>query len=386
MTEALVAEPGGTASEQLAATPPMGWNSWNQVRCWELTEQLVRDTADQLVARGLDRAGYRYVVVDDCWQGGRDEHGVLFSDPKRFPSGIPALAEYVHGLGLQFGLYAVPGTQTCANYYDAYPELGLGSYGHERTDAESFAAWGVDYLKYDWCQADNGTRLTRPDAFSRMRDELARVSRPIVYAISEYGETEPWQWAASIANLWRTTEDIAPEWGSIARIIDEQAGLAAFARPGAWNDPDMLQFGNGDLTPEQNRSHFAMWCMLAAPLFLGTSVAALSDEEVAVLTNPELIAIDQDPLGRQARRVVDGDPVQVWVRELADGDHAVAFFNPSDAAAAVRAEFDELGITGAGEYLGRDVWTGAESTLRDGLEADVPAYGTRVLRLRRRGE
>lgn len=367
----------------MAATPPMGWNSWNQVRCWELTEQVVKDAADGLVARGLDRVGYDYVVVDDCWQGGRDGEGRLVSDPERFPSGIAALAEYVHSLGLRFGIYAVPGDKTCANYYDAYPDLDLGSHGSERVDAETFAEWGVDYLKYDWCRADETTPYTRPEAFAIMGDELARLSRPIVYAISEYGETEPWRWAKPIANQWRTTLDIAPEWASISGIIDQQALLAEFAGPGGWNDPDMLQFGNGDLEPAQNRSHFAMWCMLAAPLFLGTRVAALSDEEVSVLTNGELVAINQDAVGRQARRVANGPDGQVWVRELSDGDLAVALFNESAEPKRISAPFELLGVPGRAAIAARDVWTGSEQVLAEAcVTADVAPYDTVVHRLR----
>lgn len=369
---------------QLAATPPMGWNSWNQVRCEGLTERVVLEAATALVDRGLAAAGYRYVVVDDCWQGGRDESGRLVADPVRFPSGIPALAARVHELGLRFGIYAVPGAQTCANYYDDYPDLGLGSYGHERLDAETFAEWGVDYLKYDWCRAEETTPYDRPQAFQLMHDELARLRRPIVYAISEYGQGEPWRWAPPMANLWRTTADIDATWPSIVSIIDQQAALAEFARPGAWNDPDMLQFGNGALTLAQNRSHFAMWCMLAAPLFLGTAVAGLSDELVAVLANPELVAIDQDPLGRQARRAVDGDAGQVWVRELADGGFAVALFNPTAEPRRIGASFEQLGVpSGTGAVVARDAWDGSERVLAEAsVSDDVAAHDTRVFRLR----
>jgi len=375
---------GRHESTALAQTPPMGWNSWNEVRCEGLTERVVLRAASALVGRGLADVGYRYVVVDDCWQGGRDETGRLVADPVRFPSGIPVLAARVHELGLRFGIYAVPGAQTCANYYDGYPDLGLGSYGHERLDAQTFAEWGVDYLKYDWCRAEETTPYSRPEAFALMHDELARLRRPIVYAISEYGEGEPWRWAPPIANLWRTTADIAPEWPSIVSIIEQQAELAEFASPGAWNDPDMLQFGNGALTLAQNRSHFAMWCMLAAPLFLGTNVAALADELVEVLANAELISIDQDPLGRQARRVTSGEG-QVWVRGLADGGHAVALFNETAEPMRIDAPFAVLGLPDeAVGAVARDVWDGREHVLREpSVSAEVAAYDTRVFRLRR---
>ena len=276
----------------------MGWNSWNQVRCYDLTEDVV-NAAHALVDRGLRDVGFEYVVVDDCWQGERAADGSLTSHPVRFPSGIRVLSNYVRSRGLKFGIYGVPGSETCANFWDEYPTYSLGSLGHEQQDAETFAAWRVDFLKYDWCRADETDGLDRKAAFSLMRDQLQATGRPIVYAISEYGRAEPWRWAKPIAHQWRTTEDIHPTWDSIVDIIDSQDGLAEFAGPGGWNDPDMLQFGNGDLSPEQNHSHFAMWCMLAAPLFLGTDISRLDSDAIRILTDRDLIAIDQDPSDAQ---------------------------------------------------------------------------------------
>ena len=264
----------------LALTPPMGWNSWNQVHCYGLTEDVVKQAADAMVSAGMSTAGYRYVVVDDCWQAPtRDATGNLQANPDRFPGGIKALADYVHARGLKFGLYSSPGTDTCAMYYDKYPGTGLGSFGHEQQDADLFASWGVDYLKYDWCRADINAGLQPIPAFTVMRDALAATGRPIVYSISEYGNYAPWTWAPDIANLWRTTSDLRSTWSSIASVINQQITLAQTpytSKPGAWNDPDMLQVGNGSLTTTENRTHFSMWAMMAAPLFIGTDLTAMS--------------------------------------------------------------------------------------------------------------
>lgn len=230
----VVATPAKALDNGLALTPPMGWNSWNEVHCYGLTEQVVRHAADSLVATGMRDAGYQYVVVDDCWQAHtRGADGALRSHPERFPSGIKALADYVHARGLKFGIYAAPGTKTCAMIWDDYPGVELGSYGHERQDAETFAFWGVDYLKYDWCEAHRFPGLEPVAAFGAMRDALASVKRDIVYSISEYGHYKPWTWAHSVGNLWRTTSDLAPRWSSVSGVINSQAALADFTgRPG----------------------------------------------------------------------------------------------------------------------------------------------------------
>ncbi|UOE44015.1 NPCBM/NEW2 domain-containing protein [Agromyces larvae] len=367
----------------LAETPPMGWNSWNQFYCNGgngLTAAALMGVADQIVEKGLDEVGYEYVVLDDCFQNGRDANGVLQVDPIRFPNGIKPVADYVHSKGLKFGIYSVPGTKTCANLYNGYTP-NAGSYGHEQIDAETFAAWGVDYLKYDWCYPDSSLNLTKMQAFSKMRDELAKVDRDIVYAISEYGDSAPWTWAEPVANLWRTTGDIAPNWSSITSIIDRQAELHPYAGPGHWNDPDMLQFSNGSLTFAQNKSHLAMWSMLAAPLFLGTDVGALSDAEVALLTNQELVDIDQDPLGEQARRVSNGEGLQVWTRELADGDLAVALLNTTGSSATISTSLPALGAQ-EDLYVVRDVWSRTDLyNTAAAISATVPAYETAVYRL-----
>ncbi|MET4003963.1 alpha-galactosidase [Arthrobacter sp. UYCu511] len=373
-------QPAQALDNGLALTPPMGWNSWNQVRCYGLNETMVKATADAMAANGMAAAGYEYVVVDDCWQGGRGTDGVLFSHPDRFPSGMKALGDYIHSKGLKFGIYGVPGTETCANFWDSYPIYGLGSLNHEQQDADTFATWGVDYLKYDWCRADETDQLKRPAAFGKMRDALKATGRNIAYGISEYGVTEPWTWGADVANLWRTTHDIAPNWGSITGIINSQAELSPYARPGAWNDPDMLQVGNGSLTADENRSHFGMWAMLAAPLFAGTDLTKLPAETVKTITNREVIGVNQDPLGKQAVRVSNANGLQVWAKPLSGGDIGVALFNTTGATATVGSTVTQ--VNGQGSYSVRSLWDGVDvANTSSSFSATVPSHGTAILRL-----
>lgn len=382
-TEPTTTAEANSGDTELAAVPPMGWNSWNQVRCYDLTEEVVRSTADAIVSLGLREAGYQYVVVDDCWQAPtRDAAGLLQADPDRFPSGIEALAEYVHDLELDFGLYLAPGTKTCAMTYDDYPGEQLGSLGHETDDAQLIAKWGVDYLKYDWCGADENDGLERVAAFTQMRDELHSTGRPIVYSISEYGATQPWTWAPGIANLWRTTSDILPIWGVIAAIIDSQSELHPFSGPGGWNDPDMLQVGNGPLSDVENRSHFTMWAMLAAPLMLGTDLAAASPDLISVITNDEVIAIDQDPLGQQAQRIRSDSETQVWARPLDGGEFAVALLNSGETPVEITASLEEVGAT-EGSWTARDLWSHEDLGPVSQLTSVVEPHGVTLIRLTR---
>ncbi|GAA1983856.1 glycoside hydrolase family 27 protein [Amycolatopsis minnesotensis] len=358
----------------LARTPPMGWNSWNQTRCYDLTGQAVRDAADALVRTGMRDAGYRYVVVDDCWQDRtRGANGELRADPRRFPGGIAALADYVHRRGLLFGIYSVPGSATCAMAGDGYPAHGIGSLGHERQDAETFAAWGVDYLKYDWCNADTNDGLQRQPAFEKMRDELARTNRKIVYSISEYGVSSPWTWAKPVANLWRTTYDLAPDWASISSVIEQQAAVATHSgTPGGWNDPDMLQLGNGALTADEARAHVSLWAMLNAPLFAGTDLGALSTSDIQALTNPEVVALDQDFAGSQGTKVAGTASTDVWRKPLSGGGYAVALLNRGDTETRMPTRTP-------GQWRVRDLWA---HQYVGGAEFAVPPHGVRVLTLR----
>ncbi len=373
-------QPAQALDNGVALTPPMGWNSWNQVRCYGLNENVVKATADAMAANGMAKAGYDNVVVDDCWQGGRGADGALFSNPDRFPGGMKALGDYIHSKGLKFGIYAVPGSETCANHWDAYPIYGLGSLNHEQQDADTFASWGVDYLKYDWCRADETDNLNRQAAFAKMRDALKQTGRKMVYGISEYGVTQPWTWGKDIANLWRTTSDIAPTWASISGIINSQASLSQYAGPGGWNDPDMLQVGNGSLTDDENRSHFGMWAMLSAPLFMGTDLTQLSPETLKTVSNAEVVAVDQDPLGKQAVRVRNSGGIQVWAKELSGGDIAVALFNTTAQQQLISSNVGE--VKGSGAYSVRSLWDGADVlNTSSAFSATVPSHGTALLRL-----
>jgi len=318
------------ASKGLAVTPPMGWNSWNKFGC-NVSDELVRGMADAMVKSGMKDAGYQYIVIDDCWQVSRDAHGDIVSDPQRFPHGIKALADYVHSIGLKFGIYSDAGAKTCQGR--------PGALGHEYQDALMYAAWGVDYLKYDWCstQPDQDARAS----YANIRQALDASVRPIVLSICEWGKHQPWLWGKEAGgNLWRTTGDIQDRWAGkrewkpgdccsygVVDIADAEAELYSFAGPGHWNDPDMLEVGNGGMTTTEYRAHFSLWAMLAAPLIAGNDLRNMTPEIRDILTNKEVIAVDQDPLGRQGRRVWKGGDLEVWGKQLQDGGRAVALLN-----------------------------------------------------------
>ena len=329
---ALVATPAPASAwdNGLARTPPMGFNNWNSTACRaEFNETMIRGIADIFVNRGLRDAGYQYVNIDDCWaQPQRDSRGNLVPLPARFPSGMNALADYIHGRGLKFGIYTSAGTLTC-NRDGRFP----GAIGHERQDAAQFAAWGVDYIKYDNCGDHQG--MDARTRYGRMHDALASIDRPIVYSICEWGQAEPkvWTWAEPVGNLWRTTDDIKANWGSIMHNLHINENLAQYAGPGHWNDPDMLEVGNGSLTATEQRSHFSLWAMMAAPLLIGTDLRRASQQTIDILTNRDIIAVDQDPLGRQGTLVKRSNGLAVYTKPLADGDRAVALFNESAATA-----------------------------------------------------
>ena len=366
------------AGEGLALTPPMGWNSWNKFAC-DVSEKLIRETADALVATGLRDAGYRYLVIDDCWQVGRDAAGRIEADPDRFPSGMKALADYVHGKGLKFGLYSDAGTATC--------QKRPGSKDHEEIDAKTYASWGVDYLKYDWCNTEG--QDTR-DAYGRMSRALRTSGRPIVFSICEWGSSKPWLWAPGVGHLWRSTGDIqdcwdcSRSWGGmgVAHIIDLQADLYPYAGPGHWNDPDMLEVGNGGLSASESRAHFSFWSLFAAPLMAGNDLRDMSKETLDILTNKEVIAVNQDPLGVQARRVRDDGAHEVWMKPLSDGSRAVVLFNRGSEAADLRVSWEEIGFFAGGKALVRDLWKKEDiASLTDGFKASVEAHGVVMARI-----
>jgi alpha-galactosidase len=346
---------GGTGgSTMVGATPPMGWNSWNAFNCSGLNETVVKSMADAFLTTGMKDVGYQYVNLDDCWMDGRDSSGKLKPSASKFPSGIAALADYVHGKGLKLGIYSTPNTKTCAGLYGGYTG-GVGSVGHETTDAQSFASWGVDYLKYDKCQG-------QLSAFATMRDALKATGRPIFYSINP-ADQGPYCVPSncsinlvSIANMWRIEFDISATWADVTRLIDKDKPEYAGAGPGHWNDPDMLEVGNG-LSDTEGRAHFSMWAIMAAPLITGNDLTKMSATTKATLTNKEVIDVNQDPLGKQGRVVATpGSNLEVWSKEMTGTNtRAVALFNRSTASASITVKWTDLGIP-AGAATVRDLW------------------------------
>ncbi|HYA64531.1 MAG TPA: alpha-galactosidase [Candidatus Sulfotelmatobacter sp.] len=369
--------------DSLAQTPPMGWNSWNKFAC-NVSEDLIKSVADAIATNGMKEAGYQYVVIDDCWQVSRDENGFIMADPQRFPSGIKALADYVHSKGLKFGIYSDAGARTCAGR--------PGSQGHEYQDALQYARWGVDYLKYDWC--NTGTRSAE-EAYSTMSHALLATGRPIVFSLCEWGTAKPWLWGKGIGNLWRTTGDISDKWSSkkkwpdgscceygMVDILDQQVGLAAFAGPGHWNDPDMMEVGNGGMTIPEYRAHFGLWALLAAPLIAGNDVRSMSPEIKEILTNSEVIAVNQDKLGREGERVKKNGDLEVWAKTLADGSRAVILFNRGSEEAEVRVAWEEIGYPAHLTAKVRDLWTHKEAgTFTGSYSAKVASHAVVMVKI-----
>jgi alpha-galactosidase len=316
--------------ENIAKTPPMGWNSWNKYGC-NVSETLIMQMADAMASSGMKDAGYQYVVIDDCWQIARDETGEIVVDPERFPHGMKYVADYVHSKGLKFGIYSDAGSKTCAGR--------PGGLGHEYQDARTYARWGVDYLKYDWC---NTTTQDAKSSYVNMRNALYAAGRPIVFSICEWGSNKPWEWAGEVGNLWRTTGDIGDNWNSMINIFNQQKDLARYAGPGGWNDPDMLEVGNGGMTFEEYKTHFSLWCMLAAPLLAGNDLASMTPETKSILMNKEIIALNQDTLGIQATCYRDNGDYQIWVKGLSNNEKAVCLLNKSDEKKTVLVDFSLL--------------------------------------------
>jgi alpha-galactosidase len=313
--------------EQLAKTPPMGWNSWNKFHC-DVSEDLIMKAADAMISSGMKDAGYEYIVIDDCWQISRDENGEIVPDKDRFPHGMKFVADYVHSLGLKFGIYSSAGTVTC--------QRRPGGFGHEYQDARTYARYGVDYLKYDWC---GSTTQDARSSYTNMRDALYTAGRPIVFSICEWGRSSPWEWAGDVGHLWRTTGDISDNWNSMIDIFEKQKDLARYAGPGRWNDPDMLEVGNGGMTTEEYKTHFSLWCMLASPLMAGNDLEAMTPETKNILLNKELIDLDQDTLGRQATCYRDNGEYQIWIKALSNNEKAVCLLNKSDEKKSVLVDF-----------------------------------------------
>ncbi len=349
----------------LAKTPPMGWNSWNKFH-GRVDDAGVRAMADAMASNGMKEAGYLYVNIDDTWEGARDAQGNIQSN-KKFPD-MKALADYVHGKGLKLGIYSSPGPNTCAGYE--------GTHGHEEQDARTWAAWGIDYVKYDWCGARNlYTNDEMQAVYQKMGDALRAAGRPIVFSLCQYGNADVWKWGPDVGgNLWRTTGDIRDQWTSMAGIGFRQDELAPYARPGHWNDPDMLEIGNGGMTDTEYQTHMSLWSILAAPLLAGNDLREMTPSVKAILVNREVIAIDQDRDGKQGRRAWSSGEQEIWVRDLSGGHHAVALFNRGAAPAKISASWAALKMSAPAK--GRDVWTHSDVSFQGpDLSATVPSHG-----------
>jgi len=371
--------------DELAATPPMGWNSWNKFGC-NVSEILIKEMADAMAESGMRDVGYEYLVIDDCWQTGRDSLGNIVADPERFPSGMKVLIDYVHNKGLKFGIYSCAGSMTC--------QSRPGSRGYQFQDARTYAEWGVDYLKYDWC-FDEGQKAEA--AYKTMSDAIKACGRPIVFSICEWGESEPWKWGEGVGHLWRTTADIRDcyectfDWGGLGvlDIIDKQVGLYKYAGPGHWNDPDMLEVGNGGMTLDENKTHFSMWAMLAAPLMAGNDLRNIDKVTAEILMNEEVIAINQDSDGNQARKFIDMGEYEIWAKPLSNGELAVCFLNRTNEAWKLDYDWKKQTIYFAKDvsihrnvYEIKDLWEHKVIGNTDkNLVKEIPPHGTLLVRL-----
>ena len=357
----------------LARTPPMGWNSWNRFHL-DINDAIIRAQALALVTSGMAAAGYEYIVIDGGWEGYHDAEGVFHPDSQKFPD-MKALCDSIHSLGLKVGIHTSPGPKTCAGRE--------ASYGHEEQDARTFAGWGIDFVKYDWCSAGS---VYRPDqmqaAYKKMAAALAGTGRPIVYSLCNYGMQEVWKWGASVGGqMWRTTGDISDNYSRMMLLGFGQSGLEKYAGPGHWNDPDMLEVGNGGMKPEEDRTQMSLWCILAAPLIAGNDLTKMSPATLATLTNPEVIAVDQDPAGRQGRRVRQEGPLETWMKPLSDASRAVGLFNTEEMPMTMTLDFKLLGL--AGRVEARDLWERKDKgILNRSFITRVPPHGVVLLKVK----
>ena len=371
--------------DSLAQTPPMGWNSWNKFGC-DVSEKLMKEMADAMVESGMKDAGYEYIVIDDCWQIGRDSLGNIIPDPERFPNGIKALADYIHSKGLKLGIYSCAGSYTCQGR--------PGSRGYQFQDARQYAAWGIDYLKYDWCSNEGQNARA---AYQTMSDAIKLSGRPIVFSICEWGENEPWKWGKGIGHMWRVTPDIRDcyqckfDWGGVGvlDIIDIMADLYPYAGPGHWNDAEMLEVGNGGMNKEEYMTHFSMWCMPATPLMAGNDLRKMDADTKEILTNKEVIAVNQDKLGAQARRFMDMGEKEIWAKPLANGELAVCFLNRTENIWKLDYDWhkqtiyfaDEVNIHKK-EYKIRDLWKHQDiGTTKEHTRYEIAPHGVLMVRL-----
>lgn len=371
--------------DSLAQTPPMGWNSWNKFGC-DVSEKLMKEMADAMVESGMRDAGYEYIVIDDCWQIGRDSLGNIIPDPERFPNGIKALADYIHSKGLKLGIYSCAGSYTCQGR--------PGSRGYQFQDARQYAAWGIDYLKYDWCSNEGQNARA---AYQTMSDAIKLSGRPIVFSICEWGENEPWKWGKGIGHMWRVTPDIRDcyqckfDWGGVGvlDIIDIMADLYPYAGPGHWNDAEMLEVGNGGMSRDEYITHFSMWCMLATPLMAGNDLRKMDVETKEILTNKEVISVNQDKLGEQARRFMDMGEKEIWAKPLDNGELAVCFLNRTEDVWNLNYDWHKQTIYFADqinihkkEYLIRDLWKHQNiGTTKEPTRCMIAPHGVLMVRL-----
>ncbi len=351
----------------------MGWNSWNHFQL-NIDDATIRAQAAALVKSGMKDAGYQYVVIDGGWEGFHDAEGVFHPDPKKFP-GMKELCDYIHSLGLKAGIHTSPGPTTCRGRE--------ASYGHEKQDADTFARWGIDFVKYDWCSGDE---VYKPEemqaAYKKMSDALTATGRPILYSLCQYGMQNVWKWGAVVGGqVWRTTSDIQDKYNSMMLIGLEQSGLEKYAGPGHWNDPDMLEVGNGGMTDDEYHTHMTLWCILAAPLFAGNDLTKMNRATLEILTNPEVIAIDQDPIGVQGHRAWQEGPTEIWLKTLADGSTAVAVFNIEGHPMTITANFKELGLPNTLQV--RNLWWRRDmGTLTQTLTVSLPRHGSVLLKVK----
>ncbi len=367
----------------LAEKPPMGWNSWNFFNCDGINETVIREIADAMVTSDMRDAGYTYVVIDDCWQTGRQDDGTIIADSVKFPSGMRALIDYVHRRGLKFGIYSDAGRMTCQGR--------PGSRGYEYQDARTYASWGVDYVKYDWCNTGEQNAI---ESYTLMRDAIYRAGRPMVFSICEWGLSKPWLWAEDVGHLWRTTGDIRNNWtqpdakegkvwgGGVLIILDMQEGLQQYAGPGHWNDMDMLEVGNGALTPGEERAHFSLWCMLSSPLMAGNDIRRMTGQTRAILTNPGAIAIDQDPAGKAAVKIRDDGLFEIWKKNLSDGGYAFCLLNRGEKPVGITPGWKAWGLEGSWQF--KDIWNGSSgNTTGNAVTFTVQPHDVILLRVTR---
>ncbi len=382
LTLALLAACGGSHAStaplpsggQLAATPPMGWNSWNKFGC-HVSAALIEQTADAMVSSGMRDAGYRYVNIDDCWMAKqRDAQGNLQADSVTFPQGIKGVADYVHAKGLKLGIYSSAGVKTCAGY--------PASLDHEAADAKKFAEWGVDYLKYDNCNGEHRPEIER---YTAMGNALKATGKPIVFSLCEWGDSVPWLWGRSVGGkLWRTTGDISDNWKSMIDNLEQQVPIAKYSGPGGWNDPDMLEVGNGHMTFNEYIAHFSLWAILNAPLIAGNDLRHMDDSTRFILTNPDVIAVDQDWGGEQGSRfrVDSAAHTEIWTKPMHDGSRAIVFLNLDTVAKSMSITLADLAMAPAHSYVARDLWSHFEQPVNDVLTAGVPPHGVAMFVVR----